>query len=110
MTPATVLGTLAHLGGRVERVLVVGCQPAVIDEGIGLSPPVAAAVDRAVDEVLDVLDARHDRRKGDPDAASLYAPSLACARLLVVVAVAGVVVKSAPDVARYLKIAGDVAR
>ena len=36
-------------------MLVVGCQPAVIDEGIGLSAPVAAAVDRAVDAVLEVL-------------------------------------------------------
>jgi hydrogenase maturation protease len=56
MTPATVLGTLAQLGGRLERVYVVGCEPEVIDEGIGLSTTVAGAVDRAVDEVLAVLD------------------------------------------------------
>ncbi len=49
MSPGVVLGTLAGLGGRVERVLVVGCQPATLDEGIGLSPAVAAAVDRAVE-------------------------------------------------------------
>ena len=55
MTPATVLGNLAHLGGHVRRVLVVGCQPAVIEEGIGLSEPVAAAVDRAVDDVLELI-------------------------------------------------------
>jgi len=55
MTPAMVLGTLAHLGGRVERVYVVGCEPEVIDEGIGLSETVAGAVDRAVAEVLEVL-------------------------------------------------------
>jgi hydrogenase maturation protease len=30
-------------------IVVVGCEPATLDEGIGLSPPVAAAVDPAVD-------------------------------------------------------------
>ena len=46
---------LASMGSEVERVLVVGCQPSVIDEGIGLSPPVAAGVDRGVAAVLEVL-------------------------------------------------------
>ena len=55
MNPAVVLDMLAGDGRRVDRVLVVGCQPAVLDEGIGLSPPVAAAVDRAVEAVLDAL-------------------------------------------------------
>ena len=55
MNPAVVLGMLSSLGGRVDRVLVVGCQPAVIEERIGLSSPVAAAVDRGVDAVLDAL-------------------------------------------------------
>ncbi|MDQ3465470.1 MAG: hydrogenase maturation protease [Actinomycetota bacterium] len=40
----------------IERVLVVGCEPETVDEGMGLSPPVAAAVDAAVDMVLRVLD------------------------------------------------------
>jgi hydrogenase maturation protease len=39
----------------VGRVLVVGCEPASIDEGIGLSAPVAAAVDEAVRVVLDLV-------------------------------------------------------
>jgi hydrogenase maturation protease len=55
MNPAVVLGMLSGLGGRVDRVVVVGCQPANLDEGIGLSPPVAAAVDRAVEVVGEVL-------------------------------------------------------
>jgi hydrogenase maturation protease len=55
MTPATVLANLERLGGHVERILVVACQPAAIEEGIGLSPAVAAAVDGAADLVLDVL-------------------------------------------------------
>jgi hydrogenase maturation protease len=49
MSPGVVLGMLAGLGGTVERILVVGCQPATLDEGIGLSPAVDAAVDRAVE-------------------------------------------------------------
>jgi hydrogenase maturation protease len=36
-------------------VLVVGCEPAVIEETIGLSEPVAAAVTCAVDIVMNVL-------------------------------------------------------
>jgi hydrogenase maturation protease len=57
MDPATVLSTLGELGGRVDRVLLVGCEPACLDEGMGLSPPVAAAVDRAVEAVLDLIEA-----------------------------------------------------
>ncbi len=55
MNPTVVLGMLGALGGQVDRVLVVGCQPSVIEEGIGLSAPVAAAVDRAVEVVLEAL-------------------------------------------------------
>ncbi len=39
----------------IQRVLVVGCEPATVEEGMGLSPPVQAAVDTAVDMVLRVL-------------------------------------------------------
>ena len=47
MDPQAVLGMVADLGGVIGRVLVVGCEPATIDEGIGLSTAVEAAVDRA---------------------------------------------------------------
>lgn len=39
----------------IERVLLIGCEPQILDEGMGLSPPVAAAVDgalRMLDRVL----------------------------------------------------------
>ena len=49
MSPDVVLATLARLGGRVDRVVVVGCQPAFIGPAMGLSPPVAAAVGPAAD-------------------------------------------------------------
>ena len=56
MSPAVVLDMLAGLGGKVDRILIVGCEPATVDEGIGLSDVVAASVDRrgveAVDDVL----------------------------------------------------------
>ena len=51
----TMLDQLAHGVGverPVDRVLVVGCEPASVDEGIGLSEPVAAVVD-LVGDLLD---------------------------------------------------------
>jgi hydrogenase maturation protease len=55
MSPAVVLGLLAGMGGHVPRVLVVGCQPLTLEEGIGLSDPVTAAIAPAVDTVHRVL-------------------------------------------------------
>jgi hydrogenase maturation protease len=49
MNPEVVLATLARLGGSVEHVFIVGCQPANLQEGMGLTPAVAAAVDDAVE-------------------------------------------------------------
>jgi hydrogenase maturation protease len=49
MSPEVVLATLDRLGGGVAHISVVGCQPASVDEGMGLSPPVTAALDGAVD-------------------------------------------------------------
>jgi hydrogenase maturation protease len=40
-----------------RQVLVIGCEPACVDYGIGLSPPVAAAVDEAVTVVTDLVTA-----------------------------------------------------
>ncbi len=55
MSPAVVLNTLANLGGSIDRVLVVACQPATLTDGIGLSDVVAAAVDPAIAMVQEVL-------------------------------------------------------
>jgi hydrogenase maturation protease len=49
MNPDTVLATLAHLGGSVEKVFIVGCQPATVAEGMGLSPVVSSVLDDAVE-------------------------------------------------------------
>jgi hydrogenase maturation protease len=49
MDPATVLDSLAALGGRLpQRTLLVGCPVAETGEGMGLTPVVEAAVDKAV--------------------------------------------------------------
>jgi hydrogenase maturation protease len=55
MQPDVVFGMLDMLGAQAGRVLVVGCEPASVAEGIGLSGPVAAAVDEAVRVVLDLV-------------------------------------------------------
>ncbi|MFC5213275.1 hydrogenase maturation protease [Streptomyces coerulescens] len=61
MTPDTVLALLdtlcAGTGGQPpRRVLVVGCEPANTDEGIGLSPQVSGAVPRAVRLIEELLE------------------------------------------------------
>lgn len=48
LTPDAVLAWLTRAGGTRTRITIIGCEPASVDESIGLSPAVAAAVDRAV--------------------------------------------------------------
>jgi hydrogenase maturation protease len=48
MHPDAVLALVRHLGGAPPRMFIVGCEPADLGEGIGLSVPVAAAVEEAV--------------------------------------------------------------
>lgn len=55
MQPEAVLGLLRTLGGHPGRVLLVGCEPVAVDEQMGLSPTVAAAVDEAVGMVRNLL-------------------------------------------------------
>jgi hydrogenase maturation protease len=55
MTPDAVLALLDNLGGSPGRTLLVGCEPVSTEDGMGLSTPVAAAVDKAVGVVLDLL-------------------------------------------------------
>jgi hydrogenase maturation protease len=59
MNPVAVLQVVSALGGRVGRMLVVGCEPASVepdDSGdMGLSAPVSAAVDEAVRVVEDLI-------------------------------------------------------
>lgn len=56
MDPGAVFASLRALGGKLPRTIVVGCQAAVVDDGIGLSPDVSAALDEAVAAVHRVLE------------------------------------------------------
>lgn len=55
LDPVAVMGLLTGLGGSVGRMLVVGCQPADVQEQMGLSAPVAAAVDDAIRVVEELV-------------------------------------------------------
>ncbi|MCW2623055.1 MAG: peptidase [Frankiales bacterium] len=55
MAPVAVLAGLGLLGGDLPPTYVVGCQPADVSAGMGLTPAVAAAVPAAVALVREVL-------------------------------------------------------
>jgi len=55
LTPDAVLAWLRRVGCRLERVVVVGCEPAVVEESMGLSAPVAASVDGAIEMIGDLV-------------------------------------------------------
>ena len=58
MNPESVLRLVSAWGGKISRMLVVGCEPATIDfheESFGLSDPVRAAVDEAVRVVEELI-------------------------------------------------------
>ena len=58
MDPATVFASLRGLGGVPPPTVVVGCEPADVSEGMGLSPQVADAVDPTVEQVLQLATER----------------------------------------------------
>ncbi|MFJ9762951.1 hydrogenase maturation protease [Streptomyces erythrochromogenes] len=71
MSPDTVLALLGALCAGTgatppRRTLVLGCEPACVEEGIGLSAPVAAAVPEAVRTALDLLDRPAPDEAGAP--------------------------------------------
>jgi hydrogenase maturation protease len=55
MQPDVVFGVLDMLGAQAGRILVVGCQPGRLELEMGLSEPVAAAVDEAVRVVTELV-------------------------------------------------------
>jgi hydrogenase maturation protease len=56
MDPQTVLRFVKTVGAWPGKVVIVACEPAVVEEmGIGLSREVEPAVDRAVDVVLETI-------------------------------------------------------
>ena len=59
MEPTSVFSLLKSLNEVPVRTVIVACEPADTGEGIGLSGPVAAAVDPAVEMVRNLL--HHER-------------------------------------------------
>ena len=57
MDPRRVLDMVERFGGTTTKVRIVACQPERYseDDGIGLSPAVESAVDRAIDLVDELL-------------------------------------------------------
>jgi len=55
MDPAAVFDSLKALGGTLPYTVVIGCEVGSVDEGIGLTGPVAAAVPGAIHAVAEVV-------------------------------------------------------
>lgn len=55
MDPGAVLANLRRLGGTLPPTLLVGCRPASVAEAMGLSEPVRAAVDPAIEVVTGLV-------------------------------------------------------
>jgi hydrogenase maturation protease len=56
MDPASMLASVTAVGGTLPRTIVVGCEPETLADGMGLSAPVAAAVEPAIERVLKLVD------------------------------------------------------
>lgn len=54
MDPETVFASLRALGGTPPYTVIVGCEAASVEEGMGLTAAVAAAVPRAVRAVEEI--------------------------------------------------------
>ncbi|MEM6109264.1 hydrogenase maturation protease [Mycobacterium sp. 050272] len=55
MDPAAVFAGLRALGGNPPYTVVVGCEAGCVEEGIGLTEPVAKAVPRAVHAIEEIV-------------------------------------------------------
>jgi hydrogenase maturation protease len=59
MNPVAVLQLVGNLGGKMGRVMVVGCEPATVDADLdgatGLSHPVQAAIDQAIAMIEELI-------------------------------------------------------
>lgn len=55
MNPMAVFALVKTMGGTMPRVLIVGCEPQSVEEGMGLSEPVASALHGAVEMVENLV-------------------------------------------------------
>ena len=66
LTPDAIFALLASLGGRPGRSLLVACEPAEVDAGMGLTEPVQAALPHAVRAVREILAGPTGEAPGEP--------------------------------------------
>jgi len=60
MNLPVVFAAVRDLGGRMPRTLVVGCEPAQVEPGIGLSATVEHAVPAAIELIRELLTNHHE--------------------------------------------------
>ncbi|MEO8593882.1 MAG: hydrogenase maturation protease [Candidatus Solibacter sp.] len=77
VNPDAIFSAIRSLGGAPGRMLLVGCEPASLEEGMTLSPPVAAAVEEAVRLISDLL--ARQGAEGEPDVSGDSRPNRALA-------------------------------
>ena len=73
MDPAAVFASLRALGGTPPYTVVVGCEAGSVEEGIGLTKPVAKAVPRAVRAVEEIIAALQSRACSSAGSSSGFA-------------------------------------
>lgn len=56
MDPCAVLAAVQQMGGTLPKTRIVGCEPAAVDEGIGLSTPVQHAIEPAIAMIRQLID------------------------------------------------------
>ena len=59
LEPDAIFGMLKALGGNVRRALVVGCEPETVEDGMGLTSVVEAAVEPTVARLIDIVGRLH---------------------------------------------------
>jgi hydrogenase maturation protease len=70
MNLPAVFAQVTAMGGALPKVLIVGCEPAILEESIGLSAPVEDAVEPAIHMVRTIVQRQleataRDTAKGD---------------------------------------------
>ena len=68
LTPDAIFALLASLGGRPGRSLLVACEPADVDAGMGLTEPVEDALPHAVRAVQEILSRATGAAPAEPEA------------------------------------------
>jgi hydrogenase maturation protease len=55
LTPDALLVWLREVDAYLPRIVIIGCEPETVEELLGLSPVVAAAVDPAIEMIRDLV-------------------------------------------------------